>query len=153
MLPGFCPFAICFVSMPGSTAQNGNRVIHDFSPPPPQPWRARHHPHTSRAAFALRVPIHCGTVLTTCTSLHIYIDEAIRVIAPVGGVPSREVRRDKCTVDGEALPVGINIEMVIYSICRRARYSERFHRFARRNGGYHAGRETSANRTGYSASM
>ncbi|KAF9629184.1 hypothetical protein BFW01_g10387 [Lasiodiplodia theobromae] len=118
-----------------------------------RPWRARHHPHTSRAAFALRVPIHCGTVLTTCTSLHIYIDEAIRVIAPVGGVPSREVRRDKCTVDGEALPVGINIEMVIYSICRRARYSERFHRFARRNGGYHAGRETSANRTGYSASM
>lgn len=91
----FCFFAICFVTMPGSTAQNGNRATHGFPPPPPQPWRARHHPNASRAAFVLRVLIRCGTVLTTCTSLHIYIDEAMGVIAQIGGVPSREVRRDK----------------------------------------------------------
>lgn len=82
-----------------------------------------------RQAFSSREQIRTGPTLNSCTYLRACIDESMRITAPAGGAPFREVAPGGAIVDGHHFPAGADVGTSIYAIHQNPEYFPRPHRF------------------------
>lgn len=68
------------------------------------------------STFANTSEIRSGEALQSCTHLHAFIQEALRMTPPVSAEPSREVLDGGTTVDGHFFPGGVNVSTGLYCL-------------------------------------
>ncbi|PLB46346.1 cytochrome P450 monooxygenase [Aspergillus steynii IBT 23096] len=83
-----------------------------------------------RTAFSNEEEICMGPQLNGCEFLRACVNETMRLIPSVSGVPPRKVQTGGITVDGEYIPAGMTVGTSIYTIQRNPRYfwaADEFH--------------------------
>ena len=75
-----------------------------------------------RTTFTNEEEICMGSRLNSCEFLHACVNETMRLIPSVLGVPPRKVQAGGITVDGEYIPAGMTVGTSIYTIQRNTCY-------------------------------
>ncbi|KAH8422253.1 cytochrome P450 [Aspergillus melleus] len=75
-----------------------------------------------RTTFTNEEEICMGSQLNSCEFLRACVNETMRLIPSVSGVPPRKVQAGGITVDGEYIPAGMTVGTSIYTIQRNPCY-------------------------------